>query len=128
MLGRHVYRVHPTEEGWIVAKEGEDQPRGEFPGREKAIAEAVRLAESDEPAKVVIDNGDNDETEMMGGDGGIEDQKLAEKSRSERNAGQRRHRHEHGEGQERRTLRQPGETFQLISGRLTNESQDGKAQ
>jgi len=58
MLGRHVYRVHPTDEGWTVRKEGEDHPRREFPGREEAIAEAVRLAGSDEPAKVTVDNGD----------------------------------------------------------------------
>jgi Uncharacterized protein conserved in bacteria (DUF2188) len=58
MLGRHVYRVHPTEEGWTVTKEGEDRPRAEFPEREKAIAEAVRLAGSDEPAKVTVDNDD----------------------------------------------------------------------
>ena len=57
MLGRHVYRVHPTEQGWTVTKEGEDHPRGGYPGREAAIAEAVRLAESDEPAKVTVDNG-----------------------------------------------------------------------
>jgi hypothetical protein len=58
MLGRHVYRVHPTEQGWTVTKEGEDHPRSGFQDREQAIAEAVRLAESDEPAKVTVDNGD----------------------------------------------------------------------
>jgi Uncharacterized protein conserved in bacteria (DUF2188) len=58
MLGRHVYRVHRTEEGWIVTKEGEDRPRAGFSGREEAIAEAVRLAGLDEPAKVTVDNGD----------------------------------------------------------------------
>ena len=58
MLGRHVYRVHPTEQGWTVTKEGEDHPRSGFPDREQAIAEAVRLAESDEPAKVTVDTGD----------------------------------------------------------------------
>jgi Uncharacterized protein conserved in bacteria (DUF2188) len=58
MLGRHVYRVHPTADGWTVSKEGEDHSRGGYAGREEAIAEAVRLAESDEPAKVTIDNGD----------------------------------------------------------------------
>jgi hypothetical protein len=42
----------------MVTKEGEDQPRASFPGREAAIAEAVRLAECDEPAKVIVDNGD----------------------------------------------------------------------
>jgi Uncharacterized protein conserved in bacteria (DUF2188) len=58
MLGRHIYRVHLTRESWAVTKEGEDHPRAEFPEREEAIAEAVRQAESDEPAKVIIDNGD----------------------------------------------------------------------
>jgi hypothetical protein len=58
MLGRHIYRVRPIDEGWTVTKEGEDHPRAGLSGREEAIAEAVRLAESDEPAKVVIDNGD----------------------------------------------------------------------
>jgi hypothetical protein len=58
MLGRHVYRVHPTEQGWTVTKEGENHPRSGHPGREAAIAEAVRLAETDEPAKVTVDNGD----------------------------------------------------------------------
>jgi hypothetical protein len=58
MLGRHVYRVHPSAECWTVTKEGEDRPRGGFTRREQAISAAVRLAESDEPAKVVIDNGD----------------------------------------------------------------------
>ena len=58
MLGRHVYRVRPTEQGWTVTKEGKDHPRGGFSKREEAVAEAVRLAGSDEPAKVTIDNGD----------------------------------------------------------------------
>jgi hypothetical protein len=58
MLGRHVYRVHPTDEGWTVTKEGENRPRAKFRGREEAIAEGVRLAGSDEPAKVMIDNDD----------------------------------------------------------------------
>jgi hypothetical protein len=59
MLGRHVYRVHPTEDDcWTVTKEGEDRPRGAFAGRDEAIAEAVRLAGYDEPAKVTVDNGD----------------------------------------------------------------------
>ena len=42
----------------MVTKEGEDQPRASFPGREAAIAEAVRLAKCDDPAKVTVDNGD----------------------------------------------------------------------
>ena len=59
MLGRHVYRVHPDERGWMVTKEGEGRPRARFPRREEAIAEAARLAEADHPARVTIDNGDD---------------------------------------------------------------------
>jgi hypothetical protein len=58
MLGRHVYRVHRTEQDWTVTKEGEERPRSRFVSREDAIAEAVRLAGSEEPAKITIDNGD----------------------------------------------------------------------
>ena len=57
MLGRHVYRVHPTEDCWTVTKEGEAHPRGAFAGREEAVAEAVHLARADEPAKVTVDSG-----------------------------------------------------------------------
>ena len=41
-----------------MTKEGEDHRRSGHPDREEAIAQAVRLAESDEPAKVTVDNGD----------------------------------------------------------------------
>ncbi|HUC09914.1 MAG TPA: DUF2188 domain-containing protein [Stellaceae bacterium] len=58
MLGHHVYRVHPEGEGWTVAKEGEEHSRGNFDSREQAVAEAMRLARSDQPAKIRIDNGD----------------------------------------------------------------------
>jgi len=58
MLGRHVYRVHPIEQGWTVRKDGETWLRGSFTDRDEAIAEAERLARSDEPAKIVIDKGD----------------------------------------------------------------------
>jgi hypothetical protein len=58
MLGHHVYRVHPEGEEWAVIKEGEDRARANFDDREQAIAEAMRLARSDQPAKVRIDNGD----------------------------------------------------------------------
>ena len=58
MLGRHVYRVHPTEERWIVTKEGESEPRGAFASREQALAEARRLADAEQPSKVTLDNGD----------------------------------------------------------------------
>jgi hypothetical protein len=58
MLGRHVYRVHPAEDGWIVTKEGETGPRGDFSGRQEAVTEACRLAEADQPSKVIVDDGD----------------------------------------------------------------------
>ncbi len=58
MLGHHVYRVRPEGEDWTVIKDGEDRARANFDDREQAIAEAMRLARSDQPAKVRIDNGD----------------------------------------------------------------------
>ena len=58
MLGRHVYRVHPAGGSWTIAKEGEVQSRGRFTGREKAIVEACRLADADQPSRVVVDDGD----------------------------------------------------------------------
>jgi hypothetical protein len=39
-------------------KRGRNHPRSGFPRREQAIAEAVRLAGSDQPAKVTINNDD----------------------------------------------------------------------
>lgn len=58
MLGRHGYRVHPSEGRWVVHKEGESEPRARFDAREPAIAEACRLATADEPSRVTIDDGD----------------------------------------------------------------------
>lgn len=58
MLGRHVYRVHPADGRWVVRKEGESQTRGEYAGREEAMAEACRLADADQPSRVTVDNGD----------------------------------------------------------------------
>ena len=58
MLGRHVYRVHPAEGRWTVSKEGEPQVRGTFGRREEALAEACRLADFDQPSRVVVDDGD----------------------------------------------------------------------
>jgi hypothetical protein len=70
MLGRHVYRIHPTDAGWIVAKKGGEGPCAICHGRAEAIAEAVRAAGSDEPAKVIVDNGDGTIAEewLFGGD------------------------------------------------------------
>jgi hypothetical protein len=56
MLGRHVYRVHPSEARWTVTKEGETGPRADFHGRDEEIAEACRLAEADQPSKVIVDD------------------------------------------------------------------------
>ena len=63
MLGRHVYRVHPADGQWVVIKDGEIKdgeptPRGRFAGRDEALAEASRLAEADQPSRVVVDDGD----------------------------------------------------------------------
>lgn len=58
MLGRHVYRVHPTDGKWTITKEGEGHTRREFGDREEAIAEACRLAGDDKPSRVVVDDGD----------------------------------------------------------------------
>ena len=77
MLGRHVYRVHPIDRRWTLTKEGEDHPRADFAGREDAIAEAVRLAESDEPAKVIIDNGNGTITdEWLFGTDSVDELKI----------------------------------------------------
>jgi hypothetical protein len=45
------------------AKEGEDRSRANFARRERAIVEAVRLARSDQPARIMIDNGEGSITE-----------------------------------------------------------------
>ena len=58
MLGRHVYRVHPADGSWTVTKEGEGEVRGEFSGRDEAVAEVCRLADSDQPSRVLVDDGD----------------------------------------------------------------------
>jgi hypothetical protein len=58
MLGRHVYRVHREEGSWTVAKDGDTRPVGEFAAREEALAQACKLAGSDQPSRVVVDDGD----------------------------------------------------------------------
>ena len=58
MLGHHVYRVYPDGEEWTVTKEGDSRLRAKFDDRDQAIDEAMRLARTDQPAKVRIDNGD----------------------------------------------------------------------
>jgi hypothetical protein len=70
MLGRHVYRVHPAEGRWTITKEGEAQPRGAFGDREEALAAACRLAETDQPSRVTVDDGDGiiQEEKLFGSD------------------------------------------------------------
>ena len=72
MLGRHVYRVRPEGQSWTVTKEGEACPRAVFAAREKALQEAGRLADADEPARVTVDNGDGTiaEERLFGADPG----------------------------------------------------------
>jgi hypothetical protein len=74
MLGRHVYRVHPSDGRWTVTKEGEEAPRAALPGREEALAEACRLAAGDQPSRVTVDNGDGeiDDERLFGRDLGQE--------------------------------------------------------
>jgi hypothetical protein len=56
MLGRHVYRVSPRENGeWGVHKDGEPKARGSRPSREQAAQLACDLAAQDEPSKVVVE-------------------------------------------------------------------------
>jgi hypothetical protein len=58
MLGRHVYRVSPAPKGqWLVAKDGEAEPRGTRPSRDTAVAFACDLASADEPSKVSVEDG-----------------------------------------------------------------------
>jgi len=58
MLGRHVYRVQPLEGRWTVIKEGESGRGAGFASREEALAEARRLADADQPSKVILGDGD----------------------------------------------------------------------
>jgi hypothetical protein len=56
MLGRHVYRVSPLEDGgWNIHKEGEAEPRAHRPTREEATRLAFDLASADAPSKVIIE-------------------------------------------------------------------------
>jgi hypothetical protein len=58
MLGRHVYRVSPKENGeWDVRKDGEPATRGSRASREEAAKLACDLAARDEPSKVVVEAG-----------------------------------------------------------------------
>jgi len=58
MLGRYVYRVQPAEGRWTVSKEGESRPRADFTSRAEAVTEAQRLADADQPSKVILGDGD----------------------------------------------------------------------
>ena len=58
MLGRHVYRVRPNATGgWSVQKEGEPNARGERASRADAHAWAAELAASDEPSRLLVEDG-----------------------------------------------------------------------
>jgi Uncharacterized protein conserved in bacteria (DUF2188) len=72
MLGRHVYRVLAAGKTWLVTKEGEAEPRASHAERVAAIAIACRLGESDQPARITIDNGDGTiaEERLFGADPG----------------------------------------------------------
>jgi hypothetical protein len=61
MLGRHVYRVRPAapgpaRRGWQVLKEGEASVRGTHKSQQEAEAAAARLAEADQPSRLVIED------------------------------------------------------------------------
>jgi hypothetical protein len=58
MLGRHVYRVSPRENGeWGVHKDGEPAARASRSSREQAAELACELAAQDEPSKVIVEEG-----------------------------------------------------------------------
>jgi Uncharacterized protein conserved in bacteria (DUF2188) len=58
MLGRHVYRVSPRENGeWGVHKDGESKVLGSRASRDQAAQLACDLAAKDEPSKVVVEAG-----------------------------------------------------------------------
>jgi hypothetical protein len=59
MLGRHVYRVTPTEDGgWTVKKDGEDARLARKDSRDEALRLARDLAQQDEPSRVVVESAD----------------------------------------------------------------------
>jgi hypothetical protein len=59
MLGRHIYRITPSENGgWIVKKDGEAAALGRKDSRDEALRFACDLAQRDEPSRVVIEPGD----------------------------------------------------------------------
>jgi Uncharacterized protein conserved in bacteria (DUF2188) len=58
MLGRHVYRVSPGQNGeWRAHKDGEPKARGSRASRDQAAQLACELAAQDEPSKVVVEEG-----------------------------------------------------------------------
>jgi hypothetical protein len=58
MLGRHVYRVHPDNGKWAITKEGEGSSRAQCATQAEAVAAASKLADADQPSRVLVDNGD----------------------------------------------------------------------
>lgn len=75
MLGRHVYRITPGDDGeWKVMKDGEAAPLARKDSRDEALRLACDLAQRDEPSRVVIEPGDGTITEAtkFGADTGQE--------------------------------------------------------
>jgi Uncharacterized protein conserved in bacteria (DUF2188) len=58
MLGRHVYRVQPLEGRWTVTKDGQSGRGADFANRQEAMVEARRLADADQPSKIILGDGD----------------------------------------------------------------------
>ena len=59
MLGRHVYRVAPSADGgWTVKKDGDGGTLVKKGDRQTALDHACRLAQKDEPARVLVESGD----------------------------------------------------------------------
>lgn len=59
MLGRHVYRVTPAEDGgWTVKKDGEPARLARKDSRDEALRAACDLAQGDEPSRVIVESSD----------------------------------------------------------------------
>jgi len=95
MLGRHVYRVSPRENGeWGVHKDGEPTVRGSRRSREQAAQLACELAAQDEPSKVVVEEGGAIADErLFGADAALELERQLEGDTSPPPAGEPPGRH-----------------------------------
>ena len=74
------------------------------------------------------DHADDQQHGLMLSDGGVEDEKFAEKSGGKWNSCERSHREEHGEGEKRRTGGQAVEILDLIAGLIRHHDEDGETQ